>query len=185
MAVGKDSIVRAGLEVLSHVGLADLSMRRIANVLGVKASALYWHFPNKQALLAAMADAVVASQPALGPGGWGEVTRTWMEGLRATLLAQRDGAALVSAGMGSGLMTARPSSPVVPVLVQAGWTPLDARYSSAAMTRFVLGHVAEEQARQQLIREGVLPSGAEALDEAGFSHGVKLLLAGTANVSVG
>jgi hypothetical protein len=50
------------------------------------------------------------------------------------------------------------------------------------MVRFVLGHVAEEQARQRLIAEEVLPADVVALDEPAFNHGVRLLLAGTANV---
>ena len=45
--------------MLDRYGLADLTMRRLATELGVQPSALYHHFPNKQALLAAVADEVL------------------------------------------------------------------------------------------------------------------------------
>ena len=56
MSLTTHDIVAAGLEILDNYGLEDLSMRRLAQLLDVKASALYWHVANKQTLLAAMAD---------------------------------------------------------------------------------------------------------------------------------
>ena len=58
-----DDVVTAALDILDRQGLPDLTMRRVASALDVQASALYWHFPNKQTLLAALADRIV-----LAPG---------------------------------------------------------------------------------------------------------------------
>ena len=58
MALSRAAITGAGLEILDIYGLGDLSMRRVADTLGVQAGALYYHVPNKQSLLAALADEV-------------------------------------------------------------------------------------------------------------------------------
>ena len=55
----RGDVVERALHVLDRYGLADLTMRRLATELGVQPSALYHHFPNKQALLAAVADEVL------------------------------------------------------------------------------------------------------------------------------
>ena len=62
MSLTTHDIVAAGLEILDNYGLEDLSMRRLAQLLDVKASALYWHVANKQTLLAAMADEILGEE---------------------------------------------------------------------------------------------------------------------------
>src|SRR4051812_46795577 len=57
----RDDVVEAALRILDDYGLPDLTMRRLAASLDVQPSALYWHFPNKQALLAELADRIVAN----------------------------------------------------------------------------------------------------------------------------
>ena len=59
MALSREAIVDAGLAILDEYGLGDLSMRRVADALGVQAGALYYHVPNKQSLLAAIADEIL------------------------------------------------------------------------------------------------------------------------------
>ena len=59
--------------ILDSYGIADLTMRRLARELDVTPGALYWHFANKQELLGAVADQVLAPaclDPA--PAGWRE-----------------------------------------------------------------------------------------------------------------
>lgn len=52
----RDELSRIGLQLLADHGLADVSMRRVANEFGVAVSALYWHVKDKQSLLGAMVD---------------------------------------------------------------------------------------------------------------------------------
>lgn len=52
-------VVSTALEVLDDQGLEGCSMRRVAAALDVQPSALYHHVPNKQSLLALMADEIV------------------------------------------------------------------------------------------------------------------------------
>ena len=51
-------IVRAALVLLDEIGLDALTMRRLAEHLGVKAASLYRHVHNKDELLALLGDEI-------------------------------------------------------------------------------------------------------------------------------
>ena len=51
VGLSRDTVVRAALELLDEVGLADLTLRGVAERLGVQAPALYWHVRNRQDLI--------------------------------------------------------------------------------------------------------------------------------------
>jgi AcrR family transcriptional regulator len=53
----REEIVAAALELLAADGAEALSMRRIADRVGIRAASIYKHFPNKEALEAAMISA--------------------------------------------------------------------------------------------------------------------------------
>src|ERR1700712_2461317 len=95
----RDDVANAALRILDEYGLPDLTMRRLAAALDVQPSALYWHFPNKQTLLAELADRIVATrrapeQPVDSP--WQDAVRAEAGALRDALLSYRDGAEVVS-----------------------------------------------------------------------------------------
>lgn len=178
MAVSRDAIVAAALEILDSYGLADLSMRRIADALGVQAATIYWHYANKQTLLAGVSDAILAEQlPPLSDDvadGLGE----WARDLREVLLAHRDAAELVAATLAVGLGERVPDDDAVSLLMDAGWPEADAQRATRAITHFVLGHVMTEQTRQNLLLLGVLEPGSATLDETGFDVGLSMLTDG-------
>lgn len=53
----RSALVEAGLKALETTAIGDLSLRQLARDVGVSATAVYRHFPDKRALLAALADA--------------------------------------------------------------------------------------------------------------------------------
>lgn len=59
-ALNRHDLVRRATAILDDYGIADLTMRRLARELDIAPSALYWHFANKQQLLGAVADHVLA-----------------------------------------------------------------------------------------------------------------------------
>ena len=56
----REQIVSTALAVVDRDGLKALSMRRLGAELGVDPMAVYYHIPNKQALLDAIVEAVMA-----------------------------------------------------------------------------------------------------------------------------
>lgn len=180
--MSKAGIVDAALGILDQYGLADLSMRRIADALGVQAAAIYWHFANKQTLLAAVSDAILAGQ---APCDESMSIAGWARDLREVMLTHRDAAELVAASLAVGLCTRIPDAGAVEVLEAEGWPPDDARRATRAIVHFVLGHVIQEQTRQNLLAVGVLTSPTPALDEDGFELGLRMLVSGVQAVAAG
>ncbi len=56
----RTALVAAGLRALESTDIADISLRGLAREVGVSATAVYRHFPDKRALLGAMAQAGLA-----------------------------------------------------------------------------------------------------------------------------
>lgn len=48
----RDALIRACAEIIAEDGLASLSLRKVAERVGIKAPSIYVHFANKEALLA-------------------------------------------------------------------------------------------------------------------------------------
>ena len=82
-------VIDAALRVLDDHGLEFCSMRRVAAALEVQPSALYHHVPNKQTLLALMADEIVREVR-------GDEPASVCRSLRESMLAIRDGADVVA-----------------------------------------------------------------------------------------
>lgn len=159
----RDDVARTALRILDDHGLPDLTMRRLAAALDVQPSALYWHFPNKQSLLAELADRIVAG-PAAPPAPddeWTDALRTEAAALRDALLAYRDGAEVVAStlalGLGSGVALDRLAGAVA----RGGFDEATARRAATALLHFVLGHVSHEQQRLQYDSLGVLADPAD------------------------
>ncbi|MFD0787128.1 TetR family transcriptional regulator, partial [Micromonospora azadirachtae] len=74
----RDDVIEAALGILDQQGLPDLTMRHLAATLGIQPSGLYWHFPNKQALLAAVSDRIIAGARAVDATG-----RSWQQRVQA------------------------------------------------------------------------------------------------------
>nr|WP_242700599.1 TetR/AcrR family transcriptional regulator C-terminal domain-containing protein [Enterococcus sp. DIV0212c] len=57
--LSKEKIVQAAFQLLTeNPELEKLSMRKVAQKLGIQAPAIYWHVENKQALLQSMAEEI-------------------------------------------------------------------------------------------------------------------------------
>jgi TetR/AcrR family tetracycline transcriptional repressor len=71
----RDRIVHSALELARDEGLSGVSMRKLAQELGVEAMSLYHHVPNKRALLILMAERSLSTLPPVDP------TLQWSERL--------------------------------------------------------------------------------------------------------
>ncbi|MGO4616922.1 TetR/AcrR family transcriptional regulator [Nocardia sp. 2YAB30] len=57
------AITRAAVDLADRDGIDGLTMRRLASVLGIATAGLYRHFPDREALLASMAELVLDEIP--------------------------------------------------------------------------------------------------------------------------
>lgn len=176
----RESITITALKLLDEVGLPDLSMRRLANELGVQPSALYWHFANKQELLAAVADRILARigtpTSSTSPDAAVGVARR----IRDALLAYRDGAEIVMSSYALGLGAGRAHAALADALSASLVENVDARAS--VLFQFILGHALVVQQRLHAESYGAAAPSADADPSAGFEAtfdlGVRTFLMG-------
>ncbi|MEV0266723.1 TetR/AcrR family transcriptional regulator C-terminal domain-containing protein [Streptomyces sp. NPDC050617] len=191
--VRAEAVVDTALALVNLGGLESLTMRRLSDALGTQPPALYRLFHDKDALVDAMADAILAS--ALGPlpaAGWEDRVAVLAGRLRAALLGQRDGARIV----GGSYTTRRPTLTVADSLLgameEAGFTGEEAVWAITALFSYVLGEVLEQQGRIDVdpkdvqstlstedyphLAHSALPS---MLDfDARFAFGLRLIITG-------
>lgn len=162
-------------------------MRRLAAALDVQASALYWHFPSKQSLLAELSDRIVARQPLLAQPDqdWTAQVAAAAGALRDALLAYRDGAEVVASTLALGLGSTGARDRLSAAIAAGGFDEVTVRRATTTLLHFVLGHVSHEQQRMQYdslgVREHAAGSPGDAQGDtpgAEFAFGVQLLVSG-------
>ena len=157
MQLRRGDVLDGAMAILDEYGLGDLTMRKLASSLGVQPGALYWHFPNKQTLLGAMADRIldgVDEPPA--SDAWDDALSELAHRFRAALLAHRDGAELVASSYASRLTTSLARDAFVATAERAGLSRAYAELTGYALLHYVLGHTVDEQSRAQLEQLGAL-----------------------------
>lgn len=179
MALTEKDITEAALGILDEYGLADLTMRRLAEALTVKPGAIYWHVANKQTLLARLITAVLdgLTEPS---GPWRTGLVSWADELRARLLAHRDSADLLATMRAIGLAATDLTDGPAACLTAAGLTAEQAELGAHTLVHFIIGHVNEEQQRAQLapLAADGTPPGPQGPAGPGFRAGVQLILDG-------
>ena len=145
-------IVRAGLELLEQGGLEALSLRRVAQALGMHAPGLYWYIEDKQELIDLLAKAILDEALAgeTGPAD-GEGWEPWLTEvavrMRRVVLAHRDGARVVA---GAYLFRTHAITDVleraIEVLEREGFSRDMALHGSITVMRYTMGIALDDQA---------------------------------------
>jgi AcrR family transcriptional regulator len=202
LTLSQGDIVSAAIELLDDDGLNAVTLRALANRLGVTAPTLYWHIRGKRHLLDLMAERIFTNsipasleEPAPGQPWW-EWLAERSRAMRKALLAHPDGA-LVAAGN-------RPTPGRLPhiekmlaALAREGFAPTEALRAVIAIGSYAIGDALETQSRaargpeeasdHQALREAILsgehPTLANAIRDVGtpdqrFEYGLSLLLYG-------
>ncbi|BBX65448.1 putative transcriptional regulator, TetR family (tetracyclin resistance) [Mycobacterium saskatchewanense] len=167
--VTPDAIADAGLELLNEVGLQGLTMRRIADRLGVAPPALYWHVENKQQLLDAMATvmfrrAMIGLEAPRQDQSFDDWAADWARRLRASLLRYRDGGKVFAGTAIADDLMYRTVELFLRALEDAGFGPRDAARGAHLLLHYTTGFVIEEQASRGLDYSGENPYAADAAD---------------------
>jgi TetR/AcrR family transcriptional regulator, tetracycline repressor protein len=150
LALDRQRIVAEAVALLDAEGLDGVTTRKLAARLGVQSPTLYWHLPNKAALVTAIADAILDQEFGdMSPPESDQHWQDWLSGLaerlRRALLAHPDGARVISASQLSVTMAAI-SELAMSTLVARGIPLRQARVIVLTVERFTVGHVLEEQA---------------------------------------
>lgn len=174
----REVIARTALDLLNDVGLDGFTTRRLAERLGVKQPAIYWHFKNKRDLLDEMAAQMLTEGRLPGP-----MTRdTWMQAIRdnardfrESLLRYRDGAR-VHAGTRPDATMYASLDERVRAMCEAGFSADDALRSMMVVSHYVVGSVIEEQSGSEAARTAIDEGFTPDPDEySALAHGVSLM----------
>ncbi len=152
VSLTRTQIIDAAQEILTRHGLAGLTMRKLAQHLGVQPGALYYHVASKQDLLVGVAEGILNhSATAISAD---DPTQAALD-LRAALLPIRDSADVIS------FVNAFRPAALVPFqtleqLFAAQLPAQQARWAAQTLIHYVIGFVAEEQNQAELIRARIV-----------------------------
>jgi len=186
----------AALELIDADGLAALSMRNLARVLGVQAGSLYSHFPNKDAVLDAVANLLTRQVDTTGFGdGWQHGLEVWGRSYRAALHAHPNAAPIVAAGTGKRTDFLAMADGVHGGLVGHGWPPRYATMIAASVKYLVIGAATTPfgsgfaddtrvylERYPNLVQAHLIREHAEEIDADSFELALSALVAGLAPV---
>ncbi|MFG2593685.1 TetR/AcrR family transcriptional regulator C-terminal domain-containing protein [Streptomyces sp. NPDC048438] len=105
MKLTRERIIDAGMAEFAESGYHGLSMRKVAQRLDAQAGSLYYHVPNKSALVQLMADRVAcraydagtAALSALDPGAdWQDRVQAQLTALRESIRRHPGGAVMLA-----------------------------------------------------------------------------------------
>lgn len=150
----KESIVEAALQLLDEQGVDGLTVRALADKLGVKAPALYWHLSGKREMVDEMSTEiwrrVRRELDALPPGiAWDEELRAFAGIVRRALLSHRDGARVFAGTYLTDPTVLAAQEEGLRRWVDHGFALADVIRSFEAVYNLVVGFCIEEQGRQQ------------------------------------
>jgi TetR/AcrR family transcriptional regulator, tetracycline repressor protein len=167
--LSRERILEAALELVDREGIEGLTMRALGRACGVRAMSLYRYVANKDDLLDAVQEAIVAQmQPLeLHPGSaWPTTLEAMAREFRRVLASHPRAIPLfVRPAATSGAFTAL--AQVIDLLAAAGFTSTDALRAFQALLAFVVG-----QAMWQYT-----PEGERAVDDE-FDFGLEIMLLG-------
>lgn len=146
--IRRDQVIQAALDLLGQEGLDGLTLRKLALALDIQAPSLYWHFSGKQALIDAVADALVMN--VVLPQGpdqpWDSRLRQIAAALRQALLKHRDGARVFAGTYVVSDHVLRINEAMLEAFALAGVDVSRASTYSFSVLYYILGFVMEEQA---------------------------------------
>jgi AcrR family transcriptional regulator len=126
-------------------GLSQLSMRRLADELGVEAMSLYHHVPNKDAILDGMVDLVFGeiALPAQG-GDWRAAMRARAGSVRAVLLRHPWALRVIESRKAPGPATLAHHDAVLGALRAGGFSIVLTAHAYALLDSYIFGFVQTE-----------------------------------------
>lgn len=187
MALTKQTIIKASLDVLNRGGLEALTMRAIAKELNIKAASLYWHVKNKQDLYDLIAEHITQeiSLPETIDDPKEALTALALE-FRRVLLKTRDAVDIFAQSLPNTPGRIRTIKFVLAALTKYGVSDKNCITAGNLVNNYVLSFVADEIRSMHLSPEEAKKLGAfwgERYElnlnfEQQFLYGLRVLLTG-------
>jgi AcrR family transcriptional regulator len=141
--LSRERIATAALEFAERNGLDALTMRRLADHLGVGTMTLYGYFKDKDELLDAIVDVATAQlEIARGTGGWKEQLRALMVEIRRGLAEHPVGVLLRQRRPMWSPGALRVSEAGLQILLAAGFSKADAARAYRSLFNYTFGSAA-------------------------------------------
>ena len=126
----RERVVSAAIELADRDGIDSLSMRKLAQDLGVEAMSLYTHVQSKNDLLNALADAVISQIPIpAGDGDWQAAVRQMALAARTVMLRHPWAPRAVEAQTAPGPGALRYVNALLGVLREGGFSVAQAHHA--------------------------------------------------------
>jgi AcrR family transcriptional regulator len=147
--LSKEAIVDAAIAILTAEGLQAVSMRRVAAALDTGAGSLYVYVENRDGLLAAMFDRIIAAveldQP--DPSRWREQLHNLMTRLRAAFVTHPGMAAATMVDPPRTEVAMRLLENILGILLAGGLGPQDAAWTADILAAQVTYSAIEAEVR--------------------------------------
>lgn len=138
-------MLRAAVAIADRDGVAALSMRRLAQELGVEAMSLYHHVANKEEILDGIVDLVFAEiDLPSGEQGWKVGMRQRAISVRQVLRRHRWAIGMMESRSSPGPATVRHHDAVLGVLRRAGFSVEMAAHAFSALDSYIYGFAMQE-----------------------------------------
>jgi AcrR family transcriptional regulator len=144
--LSRDRVLQAAIRVADRGGVEAITMRRVAQELGVEAMSLYHHVANKEAILDGVVDLVFAAieRPPAQFDDWRDAMRARAYSARAVLSEHRWALGLMDSRRDPGPATLRHHDAVLGVLSTAGFALPMAAHAISIIDSYIGGFVLQE-----------------------------------------
>lgn len=143
--LSREQAIAAAVALADADGIAALSMRKLAQSLGVEAMSLYHHVANKDAILDGMVDAVFAEVDLPGRDlDWKPEMLRRADSLRRALLRHRWAVGLMDSRSSPGMATLRHHDAMIGCCRAAGFTVAGTAHAISLIDNYVYGFVLQE-----------------------------------------
>jgi AcrR family transcriptional regulator len=137
----RDRICEAALEAIDEAGLESVSMRTLANALGVKASSLYYHFRCKDELLTGVAEYLYRKlgRPPSGEEWADQVKGTFVQ-LHDLIQVHPNAAPLLVRDLAYSPVAKKRAEALLAILYRAGLDPTSSASLISNLVALLVGH---------------------------------------------
>jgi AcrR family transcriptional regulator len=175
--LSRERVMRGAAMIAGESGIASLTIRSLAQALGVKPMSLYHYVANKDEILDGIVDLVFSDidLPSL-EGSWRPELRRWAHSARQVLTRNSWAIALLESRATPGPATLRHHDQIIGVLRGAGFSVPMTAHAYALLDSYVYGFALQEAALP-FNRETVAPvaeSIMQMFSEGGYPHLVEL-----------